>query len=32
MRPDDQDIGRYKYPDRQERLDWRKARYTVEKA
>ena len=28
--PDDQDIGRYKYPDWQERLDWRKARYTLE--
>jgi len=29
--PDDQDIGRYKYPDWQERFDWRKARYTLEK-
>jgi len=29
--PDDKDIGRYKYPDWQERLDWRKARYTLEK-
>lgn len=28
--PDDKDIGRYKYPDYQERLDWRKARYTLE--
>lgn len=28
--PDDQNIGRYKYPDWQERLDWRKARYTLE--
>ncbi len=28
--PDDQDIGRYRYPDWQERLDWRKARYTLE--
>ncbi len=27
--PDDKDIGRYKYPDYQERLDWRKARYTL---
>lgn len=26
--PDDQDIGRYKYPDWQERFDWRKARYS----
>ena len=29
--PDDQDIGRYKYPDWQERFDWKKARYTLEK-
>ncbi|MDR2390765.1 MAG: MBL fold metallo-hydrolase [Planctomycetota bacterium] len=28
--PDDKDIGRYKYPDWQERYDWRKARYTLE--
>lgn len=28
--PDDQDIGRYKYPDWQERYDWKKARYTLE--
>ena len=28
--PDDRDIGRYKYPDWQERYDWRKARYTLE--
>lgn len=28
--PDDQNIGRYKYPDWQERFDWRKARYTLE--
>ena len=28
--PDDQDIGRYKYPDWQERFDWEKARYTLE--
>lgn len=29
--PDDKDIGRYKYPDWQERFDWRKAMYTLEK-
>lgn len=28
--PDDRDIGRYHYPDWQERYDWRKARYTLE--
>jgi L-ascorbate 6-phosphate lactonase len=28
--PDDQNVGRYKYPDWQERFDWRKARYTLE--
>jgi L-ascorbate 6-phosphate lactonase len=28
--PDDKDMGRYKYPDWQERFDWRKARYTLE--
>jgi hypothetical protein len=29
--PDAQDIGRNKYPDWQERFDWKKARYTLEK-
>jgi L-ascorbate 6-phosphate lactonase len=28
--PDHQDIGRYKYPDWQERINWKKARYTLE--
>jgi L-ascorbate 6-phosphate lactonase len=28
--PDDENIGRYKYPDWQERFDWKKARYTLE--
>ncbi|MCC8189814.1 MAG: MBL fold metallo-hydrolase [Planctomycetes bacterium] len=28
--PDDENMGRYKYPDWQERYDWRKARYTLE--
>ncbi|MFA7109605.1 MAG: MBL fold metallo-hydrolase [Sphaerochaetaceae bacterium] len=28
--PDDQDIGRYKYPDWQERMNWEKASYTLD--
>jgi L-ascorbate 6-phosphate lactonase len=28
--PDDRDIGRYKYPDWQERMDWKMASYTLD--